>query len=88
MKVQVGNTVQFKGQGIYEVVEQTENSRTKFTIKDIDKGAGYCHDTRKYVGVNVPNGWYLGKNFDYGVVIEDVHVKFLTPYVEPTKNVA
>jgi hypothetical protein len=79
MEVKVGSEVKFKGQGRYEVIEKLPNSRTKFIIKDIDRGAGYCEQTQKYVGVKSPNGWYLGKNNDFGITLE-THKKLLTPY--------
>jgi hypothetical protein len=66
MKIEVGMVVHFNGQGKYEVISQKEGSRTLFTIKDIDRGAGWDEERRKYVGVNVEGGWYLGKNAEYG----------------------
>jgi hypothetical protein len=70
-----GNVVSYRGQGMYEIIEKQENSRTLFTIKDIDRGAGWDENKKSYVGVNTTKGWHRGQNHDYGLVIADVHKK-------------
>jgi hypothetical protein len=70
-QVKVGDIVTFRGQGKYEVIEQTPNSRTMFTIKDIDRGS--------------EKGWHLGKNEEFGMESE-VHKKFLEPITEYAKG--
>jgi hypothetical protein len=84
--MEVGILVRYREQGIYEIVSQVEGSRTLFNIKDVDRGAGYSKEKRKYVGVNTPNGWHLGKNKDYGLVLTDIHKKDLETYVEPNSQ--
>ena len=84
-QVKVGDIVTFRGQGKYEVIEQTPNSRTMFTIKDIDRGSGWDEDRNKYVGVHSEKGWHLGKNEEFGMESE-VHKKFLKPITEYAKG--
>tara|TARA_Y100001980_G_C14313552_1_gene136799 strand:- start:335 stop:583 length:249 start_codon:yes stop_codon:yes gene_type:complete len=67
--MEIGKIVTYKEQGKYKVLSKQENSRTLFQIQDIDRGRGWCEDTKKYVGVSMPNGWYLGKNNDYGITL-------------------
>ena len=55
--------------GTWKVLELLPNSRTKYKCKDIDKGKGWCNETRKYVGVKVKGGWYIGKNYGYGKIL-------------------
>ena len=74
--IEIGQKVSYKNQGIYKVISKQPNSRTLFEIEDIDKGKGWSEEQKKYVGVTVPNGWYLGKNHDFGIKII-VHKKYL-----------
>lgn len=69
-------THKFHG-GLFKVMSQVKGSRTKFICKDIDKGPGWDKDLRRYVGVNVPNGWYRGENYGYGDKVE-YSKKYLT----------
>jgi len=67
--MEIGKIVTYKEQGKYKVLGKQENSRTLFEIEDIDRGKGWCSDTKKYIGVSMKNGWYLGKNNDYGITL-------------------
>lgn len=74
--MEIGKIVTYRGQGIYKVLAKEVNSRTLLTIKDIDKGKGWCEATKKYIGVAIPNGWYRGQNNDYGIELIG-HIKNL-----------
>lgn len=60
------------------VTEIKKNSRTMVTVKDIDRGPGWCNDTKKYIGVKTPNGWYRGQNHDFKTgIIHECHISQL-----------
>ena len=67
--------------GEVEVLGTVPNSRTKLTVKVIDRGPGYDHDRKRYTGVRVSTGWMRGQNYQYGF-IDDVHHKDLTKIKE------
>ena len=75
--MEIGTTVSYRNQGTYKVLSKaSEKTRTMFLIKDIDKGKGWCAQSNSYKGVSQENGWFIGRNFDYGIEIE-VHKKDL-----------
>ena len=77
--------------GIWKVLELLPNSRTKYKCKDIDKGKGWCNETRKYVGVKTKGGWYLGKNHCYGRILtfhkKDIYEKKTRKLSQQSKNI-
>jgi len=60
-----------------EIEERVEGSRTMLMVKDIDRGPGWDENTQSYKGVRTANGWYLGRNYDYGT-IHPVHINRIT----------
>ena len=80
--MELNDIVTHKGNGIYEIIARAERSRTKFVIRDIDKGKGWCDNTMTYKGIKVKKGWYLGKNYSYGEKLV-VHQKTLNKKQKP-----
>ena len=48
--------------------------RTKFLVKDIERGSGWDEQRKKYVGIKVNGGWMRGQNYEYGRKFE-IHKK-------------
>ena len=64
--MELNDIVTHKGEGRYEIIARVERSRTKFVIRDVDKGKGWSHTEMRHKGLKLKNGWCLGKNHSYG----------------------
>tara|TARA_R100001463_G_C3517448_1_gene220515 strand:- start:406 stop:651 length:246 start_codon:yes stop_codon:yes gene_type:complete len=60
-----GDLVTFRDAGKYEVVKRDAKRYTIYTIRDIDRGQGWCELTQTYKGVRNSSGWFRGQNYSY-----------------------
>lgn len=60
-----GDLVTFQNTGKYEVVKRDAKRYTIYTIRDIDRGQGWCELTQTYKGVSNSSGWFRGQNYSY-----------------------
>lgn len=66
-----------------QIIKMVEGSITKVIVKDIERGQGWCENTRSYKGVNTGSGWYRGENKGFGDELE-VHIKDINELNETT----
>lgn len=60
-----GDIVTFRNSGKYEIVKRDAKRYTIYTIRDIDRGQGWCELTKTYKGVKTSSGWFRGQNYNY-----------------------
>jgi ribonuclease PH len=62
----VGKKMYHKKYGKVKVIATVDGTRTKVTVIELDRGAGWDENAKRYKGIKRKSGWSRGENYGFG----------------------